>query len=66
MRLAFRSGNYIYKCQIKVSVARVVEKIKFRETALICKILKCERISEVKSTFYHLLVSIVVVVLFLS
>ena len=43
------------------------KKIKFRVTALICKILKCERISEVKSaTFQHPLVSIVVVVLFQS
>ena len=48
----------LHMCQIKVSAARVVEKIKFRLTALICRILKCERISEVKSTFYYPLVSI--------
>ena len=41
-----------YKCQILFSAARVVEKkIKFRETAITFKIITCERLSEVKSTF---------------
>ena len=40
-----------YTCQIIASTARVVEKETFRETALIFKSLKCERLFKVKSTF---------------
>ena len=40
-----------YTCQIIVSTAGVVEKKRFRETALISQSLICKRISEVKSTF---------------
>ena len=51
--LAFRRRTK-YKCQIIVSTARVVGiKLKFRETALIFKSLKCGRTSEVKSTFFR-------------